>query len=181
VFRTPNKGARMLAVPAPVRDIAAMSTYVMREKLFSIGDDSWIETAEGDRVIKVNGKALRLRQTLILEDRSGRELCKVQERKLSVRDTMKIKRDHGPDAVVRKRVIGIRHRFHVEVDGGDDLEVRGNIVDHEYQFRRHRDKVAEVSKRWMRVRDTYGIEIEPGEDETLILAATVCLDRLAHD
>ena len=39
------------------------------------------------------------------------------------------------------------------------MEAKGNIVDHEYKIERGGDKVAEVSKRWFRVRDTYGIEI----------------------
>jgi len=37
--------------------------------------------------------------------------------------------------------------------------------------------VAEVSKRWFRVRDTYGIEVAPAQDDALILAVTVCIDR----
>ena len=51
------------------------------------------------------------------------------------------------------------------------MEAKGNIVDHEYEIERGGDKVAEVSKRWFRVRDTYGIEIAPGQDDALILAA----------
>ena len=42
--------------------------YKMREKLLSIGDDFWIETMKGRRAYKVDGKALRLRNTLVLED-----------------------------------------------------------------------------------------------------------------
>ena len=41
--------------------------------------------------------------------------------------------------------------------------------------------MAEVSKRWFRVRDTYGIEIAADEDQALILAAAVCIDRMSHD
>jgi len=37
-----------------------------------------------------------------------------------------------------------------------------------------------VSKRWFRVRDTYGVEIAPGEDEALVLAIAVCVDALSH-
>ena len=37
----------------------------MRQKLVSIGDDYWIENDQGERVFKVDGKALRGRQTLI--------------------------------------------------------------------------------------------------------------------
>lgn len=40
--------------------------------------------------------------------------------------------------------------------------------------------MAEVSKRWFRVRDTYGVEIEPGQDATLILAVTICIDQMAR-
>jgi uncharacterized protein YxjI len=44
-----------------------MSTrYKIRQKMFSIGDDFWIENQEGERVFKVDGKALRLRETLFL-------------------------------------------------------------------------------------------------------------------
>ena len=39
--------------------------YRMREKLFSIGDDYWIENEEDERAFKVDGKALRIRDTLV--------------------------------------------------------------------------------------------------------------------
>jgi uncharacterized protein YxjI len=58
--------------------------------------------------------------------------------------------------------------------------VKGNIVDHEYKIERKGQKIAEVSKRWFRVRDTYGIEIAPGEDDALILTAAVCIDEMAR-
>jgi uncharacterized protein YxjI len=118
--------------------------YTMREKMFAIGDDYWIETESGDRALKVDGKALRIRDTLVLESPSGEE------------------------------------RFSIEVDGGPDLEAKGNIVDHEYEFKRDGDKVAEVSKRWFRMRDTYGIEVAPDEDNALILACAVCIDQMSR-
>jgi uncharacterized protein YxjI len=67
------------------------------------------------------------------------------------------------------------------VHDGEDLEAKGNIVDHEYEIERDGDTVAEVSKRWFRVRDTYGIEVDPGQDTSLILAVAVCIDRMSHD
>jgi uncharacterized protein YxjI len=62
-----------------------------------------------------------------------------------------------------------------------DLDAKGNIVDHEYTIERGGDKVAEVSKRWFRVRDTYGIQVSPGQDDALVLAVAVCIDRMTHD
>lgn len=78
----------------------------MRERLLGIGDDYWIESDDGQRAFKVNGKA------------------------------------------------------RVESDG---------------------DKVAEVPTRWLRARDTYGIEVHRGSDPVLILAITVAVDAMSHD
>jgi uncharacterized protein YxjI len=157
------------------------SQYRMREKLFSIGDDYWIETGDGERAFKVNGKVLRVRETLVLEGPSGDELYTVREKKLRVRDTMEIERGGKTVATVKKALVSpLRDRYSIEVEGEDDLEVKGNILDHEFEFERSGDKVAEVSKRWFRMRDTYGIEIAPGQDDALILAATICVDQMAR-
>ena len=154
--------------------------YQMREKLFSIGDDFWIETEDGERAFKVNGKALRIRQTFILESPSGEELFKIQEKKLHIRDTMEVERDGQTVAKIKKALITpLRDRFAIEVEGGAELGAKGNIVDHEYEIERDGKKVATVSKRWLRIRDTYGIEIAPGENDALILAATVCIDEMS--
>ena len=156
--------------------------YQMREKLFSVGDDFWVETDSGERAFKVNGKALRVRSTFILESPSGEELVKIQEKKLRIRDTMEIERDGETVATIKKALITpLRDRFAIEVEDGGELSAKGNIVDHEYEIERDGHKVAEVSKRWFRIRDTYGIEIAAGENNALILAAAVCIDEMAGD
>src|SRR5436309_5230510 len=154
--------------------------YQMREKLLAVGDDFWIETEDGQRAFKVDGKALRIRSTFILETPSGEELFKIQEKKLRVRDTMEIERDGEFVATIKKALITpLRDRFSIDVEGGAELSAKGNIVEHEYEIERDGDKIAEISKRWFRVRDTYGIEVAPGENDGLILAATVCIDEMA--
>jgi uncharacterized protein YxjI len=155
-------------------------TFQMREKIFAIGDDFWIEDADGNKVYKVNGKAVRLRDTFILEDAHGHELAKIQEKKLSVRDKMTIE-SGSTKATVHKRLIGIRDHYIVDVDGDQDLKAHGNIVDHEYEIERDGEKIAEVSKKWFRVRDTYGVHLDQGQDVPLILAVTVCVDQMARE
>jgi uncharacterized protein YxjI len=152
----------------------------MREKLLAIGDDFWIETEGGERAFKVDGKALRIRSTFILEGPSGEELYKIQEKELHIRDTMKIERDGDTVATVKKALVSpLRDRFEIELEGGGEMSAKGNIVDHEFEIERDGHKVAEISKRWFRVRETYGIEIAPGQDDALLLAATVCIDAMA--
>ena len=154
--------------------------YQMREKLASIGDDSWIEDEHGNKVYKVDGKALRMRDTFILQDMSGAEVAKIQERKLHVRDTMAIERDGKKIAEVHKRLIGIRDHLKVELEGGGEWKVKGNLTDHEYDIKGEHGRIAEISKKWFRVRETYGVEVEPDVDDALVLAVTVAIESMTE-
>ena len=157
-----------------------VTRFQMRQELISFGDDYWIEDGDGNKAFRVNGKVARVRDTWVLEDAHGNEVAKIRERKLSVRDAIKIEVG-GTEAVVKRALVGIRDRFHVEVDGGKDIKAHGNVVDHEYEIERGGDKIAEVSKKWFRVRDTYGVEVFGDADPALILSITVAIDALSHD
>lgn len=156
--------------------------YKIRQNLISIGDDFWIENGEGQKVFKVDGKVFRIRKTLEFEDLKGNTLCTIKERLITIRDTMVIA---GPDgsqmAVIKKALIApFRDRWSVKVTNGADLDVQGNILDHEYTVKDGRNKVAEISKKWFRLTDTYGVEIAPGQNDILILAVAVAIDMMAH-
>ena len=153
--------------------------YRMVEKLASIGDDFFIQNDQGQRAVKVDGKALRLRDTLVFRDMQGNELYKIQQRVARVRDTMEIEGPNGQRvAMVKKAMITpLRDRFVVKVGDDPDLEVKGNILAHEYRI----GNVATVSKKWFRARDSYGVEVSPGQNDVLILAATVCIDQMTSD
>jgi len=156
--------------------------YQMRQKLIAFGDDFYIENEAGQKVYKVDGKVLRVRDTLKFKDMQGNLLCQIQERMLRVKDVMAIDDGSGNKvAEVKKALITpLRDRWTVKVRSGPDLDVQGNILDHEYEIKEGRGKVAQVSKKWFRIRDTYGVEVAPGQEDVLILAVTVALDIMAH-
>ena len=165
------------------RGAESIQRYKMHEKLISIGDDYWIENEAGERAFYVDGKALRVRDTLIIKDVQGNELYKLKEKLLRVRDTMDILDAEGKTAATIKKALitPLRDRWKVEIVNGPEMDIQGNILDHEYKIDAGREKVAEVSKKWFRIRDTYGVEIEPGQDNALILTITAALDQTAHD
>lgn len=154
----------------------------MRQRMFSIGQDFWIENDRRQRVFKVDGKALRVRGTLFFEDTQGRQIYKIQERLARVRNTMVIQTpSDGVAARVHNALITpLRDRWQISIPGGQDLLAQGNILHHQYQISRGGSTIARVSKRWFRVRDTYGVEVTPGEDACLLLAITVVIDMMAH-
>ena len=154
----------------------------MRQNLVAIGDDFAIENEAGQKVYKVDGKILRIRDTLHFKDMAGKLLCQIKERLIAITDTMTIEDGDGKDlASIHKALISpLVDRFLVKVKHGPDLHVSGNLLDYEYDIKDGRDKVAEISKKWFRITDTYGVEIAPGQNEVLILAITVAVDMLVH-
>jgi uncharacterized protein YxjI len=154
----------------------------VRQRLVSIGDDFLIENERGERVYTVDGKALRVRQTLIFEDAAGNERCTIRDRMARIRESLELEGPGGRRlAMVKQALITpLRERWAVSVAGGPDVEVQGNLPDHEDSIGEGRDKIAEVSKRWFRVADTYGVAIEPGRNAVLVLAVTVAPDAMAH-
>jgi len=83
------------------------------------------------------GTSAQTRSTFILESPTGEELYKVQEKKLHIRDTMKVERDGDTVATVKEALITpLRDRFAIELEDGGELSAKGNIVDNEYEVER---------------------------------------------
>ena len=155
--------------------------YQLRQKLFSIGEDFWIENDQGERVFKVDGKVLRIRETFVLEDAIGTPLATMEAKLISIRPTMNIERDGQLYATVKKALFTVlRQRYTIEVRDGQVFEAQGNISNHEYDVRSDGQTVASISKRWFTLRDTYGVAVAPGQDEVLLLAAAVCIDEMSE-
>jgi uncharacterized protein YxjI len=156
--------------------------YLVRERVFSIGEDFWISDEHGERVFLVDGKALRLRETFELKDASGTILATVKKKLIAVRDTMEITHDGAVVATVRKAMISpLHHRSVIELADGSQLEAVGNVLDKEFDILLAGQPIAQVSRLWFRLRDTYGVDVAPGGNDALILAIAVCLDRIHHD
>jgi uncharacterized protein YxjI len=159
-----------------------MARYKMRQHLISFGEDFTIQDENGNPKYEVDGKVLTLRETFEIRDMAGKEVATIRGKLLSVRDKMLIYRGDEQLATVTKALFSpLRDKFKIDVRGGGDLVAQGSILDHEYTITRDDDVVASVSKKWLSITDTYGIDVAAGQDDALILAIAVAIDEMAHD
>src|SRR5712691_3008396 len=115
--------------------VDAWTRYQLRRKLFSIGEDFWIENDRGEAVYKVDGKVLRIRETFVLEDVNGTEQATVEAKLIAIRPTMNIERGGQTWATVKKALFTLlRQHFTIEVQGGPVMEAQGDILNHEYEI-----------------------------------------------
>jgi len=190
---SPLLGARrggMGAAPAPAAapadaggaaDSGLGNRLKVRERLFAFGDDFWVEDGRGRRAYLVDGKALRVRDTLLFKDMQGQERYKLQEKVARVRDTMTLYNADGSTAATIKKALitPLRDRYTVDLPGQPQLETQGNILHHEYTIEQGGRRVGTISKSWFRIRDTYGIEVAPNTiDPLLAVAMSVAIDMI---
>ena len=157
--------------------------YLVRERLFDIKDDFWVTDEGGNGVFYVNAKFLSLHHTLVLEDASGQKLATIKHRLLTFTDAIDIEHDGAVVATVHRALISpLHHRAYIDLhDGGGRLEAVGNIIDKDFEIRDGHHVAARISRKWFRIRDTYGVEVEPGQNDAFMIAVAVCLDRIHQE
>jgi len=150
--------------------------YVIRERLFRLGEDSDITDQAGQPVLHVDGKVLSLHNRLILQDPAGREVGQVNRKLAALRPTYEITIDGKDVAEVRKHLFTpFGERFTLDVRGGG-MEIDGDLFSHEFTIGRDGQTVATISRRWLSMTASYAVEVAPGEDDLLILASVLALD-----
>ncbi|MFJ9904515.1 LURP-one-related/scramblase family protein [Streptomyces sp. NPDC101152] len=156
--------------------------FQVRDRLLGFGEDYWIEDEHGGKVYLVDGKAMRLRDTFELKDTHGRVLIDIHQKMFALRDTMVIERDGQPLARIRrKRLSLLRHHYRVTLADGTELDVSGKILDREFAIEYDGELLAVISRRWLHIRETYGVDVVRDDaDPALLIAVTVCVIHLAE-
>lgn len=155
--------------------------FLVRDRILGFGEDYWIEDEHGDKVFLVDGKAMRVRDTFELKDRHGRVLVDFHQKMFALRDTMVIEREGEPLATIRrKRLSLLRNHYRVHLVDGTELDVSGKILDREFAVEYDGELLAVISRRWLHVRETYGVDVVRDDaDPALLIAVAVCVIHLA--
>jgi uncharacterized protein YxjI len=173
-----SSGAAASAVPAGV------NRYIMRQRLFAIGQDFFINNAAGEPVFKIDGKVRLVKESLKFRDIQGNLLYQLDEKVLRIRESFNIL---NPNGQVAARVYNaifdpMRERFKIEIPGHEDLMTRGKVIWAQYDILRGSQPVGKISKQFSWIgRDQYAVDVLEGEDDCLILAITVVIDMMVSN
>ncbi len=153
--------------------------FILRDKMFGIGGDLTITDENGREVYFVDGKLISLGRRLEIKDPSRQEvLAVIQQRLIALLPAYDIHLPGGVNVTISKRLSLLTDQLKIDVPGPGDLYVHGDLFHHEYAIDQGGREVARVSKRWIALVDSYGVEIDEGVDPLLILASAVVIDEL---
>jgi uncharacterized protein YxjI len=154
-------------------------TFVLNQKLMSFSGDLWIDDAAGNHVFFVDGKALVLRRTLVLQDPAGNPLYEINQSLAHLHQTFEIKRGEQIAATIQKAMLNILgDHFTIESADGSRLSVTGDWIDREFHVVNGGAEVIFASRRLLAIRDCYGVQIAPGFDVPLALAIVIALEQM---
>jgi uncharacterized protein YxjI len=156
--------------------------YMMKQKLFSWGNDFYVKDSNGADRFFVDGKAFSFGKQLSFQDLARNELCFIKQVVFSWGPTYEVYKGGSLWATVKKELFTFFHcRFEVDEPGAVHLEAEGDFTDHQYVFTRGGQRVADVSMEYFTLADTYGVDVVDGEEDVLVLACTVVIDMACHE
>ena len=150
----------------------------MRQRVLSLGQDYWVTDEDGNRAFLIDGRVLAFRRTFELKGPGGEVYAVARKKMLALRDTMVIRIGGAHAATVRKKLFSpARHSFTIALADGERWTARGDLIEKNYTLEGPGGVVAQTSRKWFRIRDTYGVEVYH-PDVPLTLAVVVCIDEL---
>lgn len=152
--------------------------YTLKHKLFSLGHDSMIKDANGQDVYLVDGAAIAIGRHIKIKNLHGQALASIHQELIALTPSYEIKMKDGLSAKASMKLLSLTDRLKIDVPGPDDFEARGNLFHREYAIVRGNREVAHISKRWVSLTDSYGIEIDDDQDQVFLLACAVVIDEI---
>lgn len=163
---------------------AGINRYLMRQKVFALGQDFYINNAAGEPVFKIDGKVRLVKESLKFRDMQGNLLYKLDEKVIRIRESFDILHPDGRVAAKVHNAIfdPLRERFTIEIPGGQDMLTKGKVIWAQYDILRNGQQVAKISKQFSWIgRDQYVVDVLQGEDDCLLLAVTVVIDMMVSN
>lgn len=154
--------------------------YIVRQKVFSLGDRFSIKDEGGNERFIVQSQLLSFGKKLRILDIEGNELCYIEQQVFRFMPEYNIMIAGQLVATVKKKFAFFRNDFDISSDYGS-YSVEGDIWAHEFSIYRDGYSIAHISKAFFSFTDTYGVEIDDSHDQIIPLALAIVIDMVCHD
>jgi uncharacterized protein YxjI len=179
-------GLKLESAPAQTPVVSPTSTfsgkeYIIEQKIAALRDTFGIKDRNGNLLAYVKKKLVSWGPQFYFETPDGGRLGEMRGKVLTVRPTFEIYDLQGLVAVVKKKVLKLLgSEWWLEDSAGKEIaRIKGNITEHEFSIQNPSGTtIAQIHKKWVSIRDSYGVEILSQEiDPYVILAYTIAMDH----
>ncbi len=154
--------------------------YIIKQKIFSLGDKFFIKDENEKDVLIVKSQLLSFGKKLRIFDLNENEKCYIEQQLFNFMPQYNIYIDGEMIATIKKKFALFRNDFDISSDKAN-YYVEGEFLAHEFKIFNDRRLIGRVSKEFFSFSDTYGVEVDDGEDQILVLAMAIVIDMVCHD
>jgi uncharacterized protein YxjI len=168
----------MAIPPAP----PGWTRFLVRGKLAALGRDfDVLDPATEEPVFHVDGK-WGMRPRAEVRDATGAVRANVRGAATGLKKQLTITDAGGAEvAHLSGRFISpVRNSMTIAVAGGEEWLLQGSIMERTYQVTSGGRRVIDITQQWVKVRDTFTLDVADGVDPTLALAVFWGVDRFAE-
>lgn len=154
--------------------------YVIRQKIFSLGDSFNIRDEYGNDIFVVRQQLLSFGKKLRIYDLLDNELCYIEQKLFKFMPEYDIYSGGRLVANVKKKFAFFRNDFEIAGTDGHYF-VQGDIWAREFRIYRDNMLMAHISKAFFTFSDTYGVDIDDNTSQVEVLALAIVIDMVCHD
>ncbi len=183
----PSCGGKLERAPtaamAPLRPGSAFTgtQYIIEQKIVAMRDTFGIKDRNGNLLVYAKRKIVSWGPQFFFETPDGQRLGEMRGKVLTIRPTFEIYDSQGLVAVVKKKVLKLLgSEWWLEDSSGSEIgRIKGNITEHDFSIQSPSGtQIALIHKKWVSIRDSYGIEILSHElDPYVIVAYAIAMDH----
>ena len=148
--------------------------YQVYEDLGHLGQDNDIFNEAGQPVLRVDGKAFSLHNFMVVKDLAGTQVAQITRNVIGA--IYEISLTGGGSAEMRHHFSLLHPKWTISVSGGQLLEIIEEPGFHKFTVTQNGQPIATVSKAWISVSDTFGVDITEGQNDLLILCCVLSLE-----
>jgi len=159
--------------------------YQIRERWFSMSGDCIIKDMNGFDAFRLKGEPFSWGLQISFKDAySGNQVAYIHQKLRLGMPHFELYRSGKHYATIKKQFSLLESKFEVDMvnpQNGQDLSIRGDWYGYDFEIYRGNRRVASVNKKFFTMTDVYGVEIVAGEDNVLLLATAVIIEKCSHD
>jgi uncharacterized protein YxjI len=159
--------------------------YIMRliinQKYFALRDRFMITHENGQPAYAVEGKLFSIGKKFYVEEPCGREIFFVKQRLFRFLPKWDIIQNGDTVAVYKGKLSFLTKRAKIVSKSFGDITIKGSVLGWTFRFfDQSGNQIAEVSKKILKIRDTYALDIFDTRYADIIMTAVIIIDALYH-
>jgi uncharacterized protein YxjI len=166
--------------PTVASPLLSSTSIVMKKKIFSMREHYDLEDTSGNKLGEGDGNFFQMPARFVIKDVSGSEVMEIQGKLISLRHEFTLYDSTGTVlGSMKKKIIKlIGSEYWLEQNGTEVMRVYGKFASHDYKMSISGQDVAQVHKKWVSVRDQFGISITGKVDARLVIGAVIVIEHL---